>query len=113
MIRAADLFCGAGGTSLGLARACEAKGVDVDLLAINHWTRAIKTHQTNHPWARHLCAPVDGLDPSKLVPGGELDLIVAGVECTHHSRARGGKPMSNQSRASAWHVLHWAERLKV
>lgn len=33
--------------------------------------------------------------------------------CTHHSIARGGKPCSDQSRASAWHVLHWAERLQI
>ncbi len=33
--------------------------------------------------------------------------------CTHHSKARGGRPISDQSRASAWHVVHWAEKLRV
>lgn len=112
-VYAADLFCGAGGASRGLARACERLGRPVDLVAINHWPRAVATHELNHPWARHYCARVESLDPRKAVPGGVLDLIVAGVECTHHSRARGGKPMSDQSRASAWHVLHWAEQLHV
>lgn len=112
-IQAADLFCGAGGTSLGLAKACEAAGATVDLVAVNHWPKAVATHELNHPWARHYCAALDSLDPRKVVPGRRLDVIVAGVECTHHSRARGGRPLSDQSRASAWHVLHWIEQLQV
>jgi DNA (cytosine-5)-methyltransferase 1 len=48
-----------------------------------------------------------------LIPGGKLTILVASPECTHHSIARGGKPRNNQSRASAWHVLHWAERLQI
>ncbi len=113
IIQAADLFCGAGGTSMGLARACEALGMPVDLVAVNHWPKAVATHELNHPWATHYCAALDSLDPRRAVPSGKLDLIVAGVECTHHSQARGGRPMSDQSRASAWHVLHWAEQLQV
>jgi DNA (cytosine-5)-methyltransferase 1 len=81
------------------------------LVAVNHWTVAVETHKLNHPWADHHCARVESLDPRVVVPGSTADLIVAGVECTHHSQARGGKPMSDQSRASAWHVLHWAEML--
>lgn len=37
IIHAVDLFCGAGGTSSGLRRACDDLGVDLRLLAINHW----------------------------------------------------------------------------
>ena len=115
MIYAADLFCGAGGTSTGLARAAKARGVKVELVAVNHWPVAVETHRRNHPWARHLCADLASVeaDPNRLVPGGRLDLLVASPECTHHSVARGGKPCSDQSRASAWHVLHWCERLDV
>lgn len=112
-ISAADLFCGAGGTSLGLARACEQIGVGVDLTAINHWHRAVASHERNHPWATHRCAQIETLSPRKVIPSGRLDLIVAGCECTHHSKARGGRPMSDQSRASAWHIVHWAEELRV
>ncbi len=36
-IRAADLFCGAGGTSSGLLDACTDLGVKLSLLAVNHW----------------------------------------------------------------------------
>jgi DNA (cytosine-5)-methyltransferase 1 len=111
MFFAADLFCGAGGSSTGLVRAAGSRGIRLDLLAINHWRVAVDTHTRNHPWARHLCADLSTVDPNKAIPGGRLDMLIASPECTHHSNARGGKPCSDQSRASAWHVLHWAERL--
>jgi DNA (cytosine-5)-methyltransferase 1 len=113
LIRAADLFCGAGGTSSGLVHAAKALDLQLDLVAVNHWQTAVDTHTLNHPWARHLCADLGALDPSKVIPGGRLDLLVASPECTHFSVARGGKPCSDQSRASAWHVCHWAERLRI
>lgn len=110
-IRAADLFCGAGGTSTGLARAAERLGSRLELLAVNHWQTAVETHAANHPWAEHACASLDSIDPRKAVRG-RLDLLVASPECTHHSSARGGKPCSDQSRASAWHVVAWADQLR-
>ncbi len=113
LIYAADLFCGAGGTSTGLAIAAEQQGLNLQLTAINHWERAVETHSYNHPWAHHLQASLDGLKPSKIIPGGYLDLLVASPECTHHSNARGGKPRDDQSRASAWHILHWCQELYV
>lgn len=113
MFYAADLFCGAGGTSTGLVRAAEERGVQLNLLAVNHWAVAVDTHTRNHPWAQHLCADLGSVDPSRVVPGGKLDLLVASPECTHFSVARGGKPCSDQSRASAWHAVHWLERLQV
>ena len=94
-------------------QAAAARGIGVELLAINHWETAVETHAKNHPAANHLCANLESVDPSKVVPGGKLDLLLASPECVHHSNARGGRPMSDQSRASAWHVLHWAERLRV
>lgn len=112
-IKAADLFCGAGGTSTGLAMAASELGYELDLLAINHWEIAIDTHTENHPYARHLCESLDTVDPRKVVPGGRLKILIASPECTHHSNARGGKPMSDQSRASAWHVIRWAEALYI
>ncbi|MGE3276750.1 MAG: DNA cytosine methyltransferase [Vicinamibacterales bacterium] len=111
MIRAADLFCGAGGTSTGLKLAAAALGIDVDLTAINHWPIAVETHAANHPEARHLCETLDSIDPRRVCRGG-LDVLWASPECTHHSRARGGKPINDQSRATAWHVVRWAEALR-
>lgn len=112
-IYAADLFCGAGGTSTGLVQAAAALGLDIELLAINHDETAVETHAANHPEANHLCASLDRIDPNTAIKRRRLDLLVASPECTHHSSARGGKPRNEQSRASAWHVLHWCERLRV
>lgn len=112
-IIAADLFCGAGGTSTGLEIACAEKGFTLKLLAINHWEVAIATHTKNHPNAEHMCEELDNVNPRKAVPGGYLDILVASPECCHFSNARGGKPMNDQSRASAWHVLRWAEAIRV
>ena len=112
-IRAADLFCGAGGTSKGLSRACEQLGYELDLTAINHWPTAIATHRENEPRARHICEELEQVNPRVVVPGGRLDLLIASPECRHHSNARGGKPVSDQQRASAWIVLRWAEALYI
>lgn len=111
--RVADLFCGAGGTSTGVALVCKELDYAVELLAINHWQTAIETHKKNHPWATHVCANVEAVDPRKVVPSGHLDLLVASPECIYHSTARGGKPINDQARASAWRVLEWCERLYV
>ena len=113
IIQAADLFCGAGGTSSGLYNACDLIGAHVDLVAVNHWTIAVQTHQANHPDARHICATLENIDPRDAVPSGCLDILVASPECTHHSVARGGKPVNDQLRASAWHILRWIELLKI
>ena len=111
ILKAADLFCGAGGTSTGAMRAARRLGVRLDLLAVNHWDKAVRTHELNHPTVRHLCADLNAVDPLKV--STKLDLLCASPECTHHSNARGGKPMDDQSRASAWHVLHWLDKTQA
>jgi DNA (cytosine-5)-methyltransferase 1 len=113
LVRAADLFCGAGGTSTGLQMACDGMGYGLDLFAVNHWDVAIATHTANHPDAQHACASVDTVDPRIAVPGGRLDLLWASPECTFFSVARGGKPVTDQGRASAWLILRWAELLYI
>jgi len=80
-IFAADLFCGAGGTSTGMLEAMNELGMTAQLLAINHWEVAIATHSLNHPEVMHRCESVDGADPRLLVPGGRLDLLWASPEC--------------------------------
>ena len=108
-----DLFCGAGGISTGILEAAGELGMECELIAINHWQTAIDTHQSNHPHVRHLCKSIDNVNPRMVVPGGKVRLLAASPECTHHSNARGGKPMNEQSRATAWHVLRWAEALHI
>jgi DNA (cytosine-5)-methyltransferase 1 len=109
--RIADLFCGAGGTSSGAVEAAAALGRHPEVTAVNHWDVAIATHTANHPGSRHLCTGVDAINPLELFAEGDLDLLWASPECTHHSVARGGKPINDQSRSTAWHVLNWIEKL--
>ena len=108
-ILAADLFCGAGGSSSGAQLACDELGFKLKLIAINHWDKAIATHSMNHPNAEHYCASLELINPRDLVGIGKLDLLIASPECIHHSTARGGRPINDQSRATAWCVTRWAE----
>lgn len=112
-LTASDLFCGLGGFSAGLLDACRELNRKPELLAINHWPQAIATHKLNHPNVSHLCENLDNVDPRKVITSGKLDVLLASPECTHFSNARGGKPMSDQSRASAWHILRWCDALRV
>jgi len=108
-----DMFCGAGGESTGIMQAAEEQGMKVSLTAINHWERAIETHAANHPSAEHWCQSVEQLDPTAVIRGKKVNLLWASPECTHHSIARGGRPRSDQSRASAWLILKWLSELYV
>jgi DNA (cytosine-5)-methyltransferase 1 len=83
-ILAADLFCGAGGTSTGLRQACDALGLRLDLVAVNHWPIAIDTHSLNHPDVKHVCAAIESVEPRQVVPSGRLDLLVASRGVTDH-----------------------------
>ena len=107
-IYAADIFCGAGGASTGLAQAAESMARGLDLLAVDQWDVALETHARNHPNARHSCAPVENV----AVPR-RLDLLWASPECTNHSVARGSRPCSDESRSSAWEVVRWASQADI
>ena len=109
----ADLFCGAGGPTSGALQAIEELGREVEFVAVNHWPVAIATHEANHPNVRHYCKDLDTANPSEIVPEGHLDLLLASPECRFHSTAQGGRPLDEQNRASAWHVVRWCERLYV
>lgn len=111
-VRAVDLFCGAGGLSTGLALACEKLDRQVELAAVNHWDTAIDTHEMNHPWADHYRAGVDQIKPIEVFPEGEIDLLIAAPSCTHHSKARGGKPVNPQERMAPFAVLDWIAQLR-
>lgn len=113
VVHAVDLFCGAGGTSSGLINAVNDLGYEIKLTAINHWDVAIATHSKNHEEVEHHCQSIDTIEPTKIVPGGRLQLLVASPECTHHSNARGGKPRSDQKRADAWLLMRWINNLYV
>ena len=108
-----DMFCGAGGESTGIMQAAYALGMNINLTAINHWEVAIETHSKNHPSANHLCQSVELLDPVKVIKGNKVKMLWASPECIFHSNARGGRPRSEQGRASAWLILKWCSDLYI
>lgn len=103
--KAVDLFCGAGGFTTG---AVQSGAIDV-VLAVNHWRTAIQTHRHNHPETRHICARISDIDVKHDETLPKLDMILASPECTHHSIARGGRPICDQRRSTPWNVLDWVE----
>lgn len=105
-----DFYAGAGGVTEGLKRASERiPGIKLNVTAINHWDVAIATHSKNHPDARHLCTGVDNINIHTMQKPGSVDLAWFSPECIFFSRARGGKPVNDQRRASAWCVTRFAE----
>src|SRR4051812_3301874 len=97
--RAIDLFCGGGSSSWG-ARDAGATMVG----AIDAWEIAARTYQDNFPKAQVMCARLrEGSRPKMLLQNVDrVDLIIASPECTHHSIARGAKPLDESSRRSGW-----------
>jgi site-specific DNA-cytosine methylase len=68
-----DLFCGAGGSSLG------AQGAGLTLeMAANHWSTALDVHQAHFPDARHDCADISQVDPRRYPA---TDILLASPEC--------------------------------
>lgn len=108
-----DLFAGGGGASTAILMAT---GRHPDV-AVNHAPDAVGQHAANHPHTRHYCCDVFEVDPvaacsdahGNLQPVG---LLWASPDCTHHSKARGGKPADKKIRALAWVVVRWAAKVK-
>jgi DNA (cytosine-5)-methyltransferase 1 len=99
-----DNFAGGGGASTGIEMAL-GRSVDV---AINHDPLAISMHTVNHPTTTHYLDNVWQVDPREVTGGQPVGLAWFSPDCTHHSKARGGKPVSPRVRGLAWVVLKWA-----
>ena len=108
-----DLFCGAGGASTGLELALSRLMMGHKGLAINHWAVAVDTMKRNHPDIDTKQMTIEEAVPGDLVPGGVVDLLWASPSCTHHSRAKGGKPRDNQLRAQPELIFSWLDQLFV
>lgn len=107
-IRAFDMFCGAGGSSLGAREA----GVKI-VGGVDLWKPAAESFQLNFP-----CATVFNEDLRPLAPEdvlkktGPIDLLISSPECTHHTCARGSKPRSDESKDTAFDVVRFAAAMK-
>ncbi len=98
-----DNFAGGGGASTGIEQAI---GRPVDI-AINHDPVALAMHETNHPHTKHYCESVWDINPREVTQGRPVGLAWFSPDCTHHSKARGGKPVSPRVRGLAWVVMRW------
>lgn len=110
----ANLFCGMGGDELGIRDA-----VYSDLrmtykgLSINHWDRAVDTMRANFQNVRTIDCKIEEAVPGELIPWGtEVHLLWASPSCTHHSRAKGGRPRSNQLRSQPEYVTTWVSQTR-
>lgn len=99
-----DSFAGGGGASTGIELAT---GRTVDI-AINHDPAAIAMHQANHPETEHYTDSVWDIKPQEVVRGRKVGLLWLSPDCTHHSRAKGGKPRDSSIRGLAWIGVRWA-----
>lgn len=117
-----DLFCGAGGTSTGVERArLNGRKCAKVIACVNHDANAILSHAANHPHTRHFTEDIRTLDLGPLKvhavtermkhPDAKL-VLWASLECTNHSRAKGGMSRDADSRTLAEHLFRYIEELQ-
>lgn len=106
-----DYFAGFGGASMGI----EAGSGHAVFAAVNHSAMAVKCHEANHPGTRHHREDVFGIEPRHVTQGRAVALWWFSPDCTHHSKARGGKPREKGIRALSWVVLRccYSERPRI
>jgi DNA (cytosine-5)-methyltransferase 1 len=110
-----DGFSGGGGTSTGILMAL-GRAPDI---AINHDPVAIAVHTANHPDTLHWCQNIWKAVPSEVLrhykdeTGAthmpKIGLATFSPDCTHFSKAKGGKPVKRNIRDLAWVVVAWAK----
>ncbi len=118
-ITVTDMFCGAGGSTTGATQV----GASVQL-AINHWDRAIETHNRNYPDTTHILTDLHAASPRRFP---HTTILIASPECTSHTLAKGRKrkgertdlwgleepdpkaEAEERSRCTMWTPLDWAE----
>ena len=103
-----DNFAGGGGASTGIELAI---GRSVDI-AINHDPAAIAMHRANHPTTTHYTEDVWKVDPVEACAGRPVALAWFSPDCKHHSKAKGGKPVSRKIRGLAWVAVKWAKAVR-
>lgn len=107
-MNAVDLFAGAGGWSLGFANVAGRPPI----VAVNHCAHAIRLHELNHPETDHFHEDIRAVDPAKACAGRRVDWLHLSPDCTHFSRAKGGKPRDQGIRGLAWCGVDWAAKVR-
>ena len=107
MLRAVDLFCGAGGSSAGASMA----GAKI-VAGVDAWDRAVETFAANFGNDAALLEELHSRSkPPRFLHASGIELLLASPECTNHSCAKGAKPRDEASRRSARYVLGYARAL--
>lgn len=86
-VRVIDLFCGAGGMSLGVKMACEGKGKSVAMLGIDAELYACATYARN--LAPTICADLAKLEFENIIPG-YITIMLGGPPCPQYSTMTAG-----------------------
>jgi DNA (cytosine-5)-methyltransferase 1 len=100
-----DMFCGAGGSSLGLEHV---PGLVVTQ-CINHDALAIEAHNLNFPNADHDKQDIDSVPAKRF---RRTPILWASPSCTHHAFCRGERTDDDEalrSRATMWDVPRFTE----
>lgn len=106
-------FAGGGGSSEGMEMAL---GIS-PAIAINHDPIAMGMHEANHPKTRHIISNIRAVRYEKEVRAGvRIRVGWFSPDCTHHSKARGGKPFrdplkARRIRGLAWEAVRCAKAL--
>lgn len=118
---AIDLFCGAGGESLGLEKA-SVDGIKCAKVfaCVNHDPNAILSHMANFSDTLHYTEDIRTLDTSGLKEMSDVIrtyhphakiILHASLECTNFSNAKGGMPRDPDSRTLAEHLYRYVEEI--
>ena len=106
-MRGIDLFSGGGCGSAGARHA----GLTM-VGAVDAWDVAANTYRDNFPSAKVVNARLtDRSGPEIFGRIGKIDMLIASPECTHHSIARGNRPVDQESQRSGWYVMKFIKQL--
>lgn len=116
-----DGFAGGGGASEGIEAAFRRmrelgllgdEHPGVVNIAINHDDAALAMHVANHPQTLHLPHDIWKVNALRVTNGLPVGLMWASPDCRHHSKAKGGRPVSKSVRDLAWVVAYWAKQVR-
>ncbi|MDG6973397.1 MAG: DNA cytosine methyltransferase [Nitrososphaerota archaeon] len=104
-LRVVDLFCGAGGFSLGFKQL----GFDV-IYAVDNWKPAVETYRLNNPNTK-----VERIDATVLAPDRipEADVFIGGPPCTEFSGSKlGGGGNVRKGMLLVYRFFHFVQKLR-
>jgi DNA (cytosine-5)-methyltransferase 1 len=107
-IRAFDMFCGGGGSSLGAqsAGATVVGGAEIAEYASQAFSK-------NFPEAKLFRGDLREHDAHQVARRiGRVSLLLSSPECTNHTCAKGSSPRSEKSRETALQVIRYAQVLE-